>query len=50
MNLHCSECGAEFSEETGIHEAELAWLDGREAGDYVCLECGADDSAIEVVL
>lgn len=48
--LECSICGAVFEREVGIHEAELAWYNGEELGDYVCPECHADDSAIEEVL
>lgn len=50
MYLYCNECGAEFSVEDGIHEANLAWNAGREAGDYVCPECGADDAFIEEII
>ncbi len=50
MYLYCNACGSEFTEEEGIHEACLAWHDGRQAGDYVCPDCGADDSAIEEII
>lgn len=50
MILYCNNCNEEFSVEEGIHEAELAWYNGRQAGDYVCPFCGVDDSAIDEII
>lgn len=48
--MECNNCGATFSKENAIHEAELAWYNGEPKGDYVCPECGADDSQIEYII